>query len=254
MTAASVVSTNEAASNPSRAAQVTRALANSRDKLEAPFRALPEVNRFALLFGSQPALRPGSLAALQQAERFLAESPSYDEAAATREMLALAFNTPPDRDTARVTLGLLLSAYPNAGKEPREEYFATLLHDVVDEGVGPHVLAEACRKLRRETKFLPTIGEVIAACESAKSRLSNGVKTLDRQIELIEAADYIVSVHALPADEWPAEAWLEALHEWGRHRPWNEALGPEPGEAGCLVPADVIARYRSFHGLGRRAA
>lgn len=253
MTAHPVQSVEKSQAPQSRVAQVTQALANTRDTLEAPFRLIPQGNAFARTFGHGAHILPkaGRSDSLRHAECWLDAAPSLDELRSRWEALTQALATPASRDLARVTLGLLLSAYPNTGREPKEEYFATLLHDIIDEGIGPHVLAEACRNLRRSTRFLPTVGEVLQACENARYRLRGGIEEIERQIRMSEAAHHVLSVHSRPPSEWPEDAWWEALMQWGHsaspsHGVWNPALGPAPGEPGCLLPPEIKAAWRAM--------
>lgn len=35
-----------------------------------------------------------------------------------------------------------------------------------------------------------------------------------------------------------------AVEAWAKSRTWNHALGPEPGEPGCRVPAEILREFR----------
>lgn len=262
------------AAPPNRIDQVSRALANQRDKLEAPFRALDRIYRLAdspdhlegidravadaMRAGlrlSDPFPRPGDFRALERSRELAASMPSGEELAEVRQMVLAGIETPPDASAARITLGLLLDAFPNAGREMKDGFFAALLHDVIDEGVSPHVLAETSRRIRREARFLPTIGEVLVQCASAKKGLEVGLTVVDRLIQMREACEACVDAFARPVDDWTREEWDAAARaamqsQWKRDVAWPAHLGPEPGEPGCRMPADIVSLY----GLGREAA
>src|SRR5690606_17490600 len=122
------------------------------------------------------------------------------------------------------------------------------------EGIGPHILAEACRKIRRGSRFLPTIGEVISQCDQVRMRLGWSLEHARGQLEMRAACEAVMEAHALPPEDWSDEAWLAATMEWGRGRGWPAMLGPKPGEPGCLLPAHVKAQYRSITAHDRKAA
>jgi hypothetical protein len=65
-------------------------------------------------------------------------------------------------------LALLLKAYPNASGADGEIFGATLIEDVVlaEPAIGD--IQEACKYLRRTSKFVPTIAQVLEALWEAK--------------------------------------------------------------------------------------
>lgn len=234
----------------SRTQQVVSALANSRDKLERPFRLIERLHELTPYSDlSVGAPRAGAIRAGVWAEAWLARAGDLAEVEAIHGDLLDASESPADMGSARITLGLLLSAYPNTGKEPREEYFATLLHDITDEEVNPYVLAEACRKVRRSMKFIPTVSEMISACGIERRRLRDAVATARRIMDMRDHCREIVRIHALPVTDWPDEVWFEALRSRlssriGDNHPWDSSLlGPAPGDVGCQVPPSVLAHF-----------
>ena len=58
-------------------------------------------------------------------------------------------------------LGLLFGAFGQSADEDRQLIYITDLQDFPAELVGA-----ACKKLRYESKFLPTISEIVEACQS----------------------------------------------------------------------------------------
>jgi hypothetical protein len=70
-------------------------------------------------------------------------------------------------------LALLLKAYPNAKAADGEVFGAMLIDDVAATRPSIGDIQEACRYLRRTSKFLPTIAEVLEAVATAReSRLT----------------------------------------------------------------------------------
>lgn len=231
-----------------RTQQVAQALANSRDKLERPFRLIERLYELGSRHMGYRAPLPGTQRAGVWAQQWLTDVGDLSEVEALHRELLAANDAPADRSSARITLGLLLSAYPNAGKEPKEEFFATLLHDVTDEGINPFVLAEACRRVRRTKTFIPTVSELLAVCENERRRLRDAAETARRFIEIRDDCMEVVRIHALPVTEWPEDVWANAVFDRvscqvGDAHPWDKSLlGPAPGEPGCHVPPSIIAR------------
>lgn len=243
------------AAKPTTAAKVTETLANARDKLEAPFKLIDDA--YAVRPADTQSLwETGNPEVLSCAERWLASAPDRSEVETLHTSLATAYHAPADRRAASMLLGLLLESYPNSGKETREGYFATLLHDVMDTGVGPYVLAEACKETRRKLRFLPTVSELLGRVGEITYRLRCAVEHLDAVLASFDRCEAIVAAHAAPPAEWPEDLWFDAVKAWGRCNTrvlWADRLGPPPGEPGCLVPAPVIDRYRQARSVWARA-
>ncbi|MGA0543684.1 hypothetical protein ACO2Q1_00250 [Brevundimonas sp. VNH65] len=233
----------------SRTQQVVTALANSRDKLERPFRLIERLHELIPPRAYSPVPSAGARRAAVWAQAWLDDMGDLAEVETIHADLLRASQTPADMGSARITLGLLLSAYPNTGKEPKEEYFATLLHDVTDEGINPFVLAEACRKVRRSMKFIPTVSELISACGMERRRLDDGLANASRIIEARDKCREVVRIHAMPVTDWPEWVWANAICDRrsvrvGDVHPWDVSLlGPAPGQSGCQVPPSVLARF-----------
>ncbi|MFC6743207.1 hypothetical protein [Methylobacterium tardum] len=49
-------------------------------------------------------------------------------------------------------------------------YLEALIYDLRDEGFPPAVVAAACQRIRRESKFLPEISEVLTTCRETLAR------------------------------------------------------------------------------------
>ena len=221
-------------------------LAHSRDVLEAPFRLVPEaINLMGPLHPSDLWVT-GSPQAFSLASDWLARQQPREDIEAMRDALALALDAPPDRSITALALANMLEAFPNAGKETRETYFASLMHDVTDEGVGPYLLAEACKVTRRTAKFLPTVSEMLTAVASVRYPAKGALDRLASILTCLDRCEEIVAAHAAPA-EWSDAMWMDALLAWGRDGLgiWADHLGPAPDQPGTIVPASAKAAYRA---------
>lgn len=103
-------------------------------------------------------------AALRQRESLLSRDACQEMAGSLQQGL----RTPPTREVATMVVGQLLAAYPTSKIANPEAFFDTLVFDLLDEGFPDIVMAAACQQLRRSSKFMPAIAEVIEACRSKK--------------------------------------------------------------------------------------
>ncbi len=81
-----------------------------------------------------------------------------------------------DMDTTRLLIGLMLDAFPTAGRETRDGYFATLVHEIATDGHSPTVVAVACRRLRRTLRFPPTVAEMLDECSKVRAELARSIE------------------------------------------------------------------------------
>lgn len=247
------------AARPGDKMAVTQAtLERSRALLEQPFRdldALFKVDSVGCWSERFPVPdRPCPGQPTERAEAWLARLP-LDDLDAMHDRVAEAHDAEADRKETGACVGTLLAAYPSH-KEARPEYFATMVHDLTDEGFGPHVVAEACRAIRRSSTFAPSVGEMFAACEKMRGRLRGGLRHLEKIQQARLAIHEAQAVFAVPLEEWSPDWWAAALHHFrgwyppGSAGSWDARLGPMPTEAGCRAPADLLRQW----GYDRRAA
>lgn len=245
---------NKPAAKPqqqTRGQQVTTVLERSRDNLEAPFR---EGEKLARAVRDMPpgtpspfALPlPGAGSHVDKACRWIAGGPSLAMARDLHAKLTAAAGASVNPDATRLQLGLLLDSFPNA-RDQREAYFATLGHDVIDEGHGPYVVAEACRVIRRRATFIPSIGEVLSECADQKNTLARYLALAEACLTMGEACALAVQVAETDPSEWQGEWWFNACQDWRAQRQtwgkervaWPDYLGPAPNEPGNRVPVAV---------------
>ena len=105
----------------------------------------------------------------------------------------------PDRAQVRLLVGLLIDAFPNARPHSPEAFFETLALQIELDGHAPTIVAGASQELLRTKTFLPSIAEVLEACDrerqrqlanvSALVRAAAGRRALDQAAEALTAFD-----------------------------------------------------------------
>lgn len=251
---------------PSAREKVTTVLAQQRDRLETVFRSIeglsvkvvngawPRYNvpdwlcRWMPRYGEGLSgewycpVRPGSHD-MAAAMAWLEEAPSLESLEALKGAIREALDAPVNAKALAMSVGMLLDAYPQ-GRETRDVYYATLVHDIQDEGYGPHVVAEACRRLRRTQRFAPAVAETLEACREARGDLERGLATVDHLLVAVKGAQAAREALSMPVAEWPDEWWSVAVQDYRRDRRcWSERLGPPPGADDCRVPAGVLKQW-----------
>lgn len=120
---------------------------------------------------------PSDQAAALEASRL----PSLADLERLEQQVTDALDAPPEPRATKILVGLMIDAFASSRIGQAETFIEALVHDVVDEGHSPMVVASACQRLRREQKFLPTIAEVLDACDAAK-RLLGSMPTTIRMV------------------------------------------------------------------------
>jgi hypothetical protein len=80
-----------------------------------------------------------------------------------------ALSRPATKAEIATKLSIMLHAFPNAGNADREAFVRTLADDVGASQPSIGVLDLACRYVRRNARFIPTINEVLQALAAAAS-------------------------------------------------------------------------------------
>lgn len=119
-------------------------------------------------------------AAIAEAESFVAASALSDQVKALGRVASSA-------EVKRFLL-MLVSAWPNASQGDLAGFGLQLRSDVEDQRPSVYGLQEAAVKLRRSSKFLPSIAEVLDAIEAADKRIVVAVTTIDRIPEALAEA------------------------------------------------------------------
>jgi hypothetical protein len=78
------------------------------------------------------------------------------------------FSAPASKTQLANHLAVLLKSFPNAGKDDAEVFGRMLCEDVGAQHPTVGGIEAACRHLRRTSRFIPTISEVLAALAEAE--------------------------------------------------------------------------------------
>lgn len=176
---------------PTRSDQATVALSKSEANLEAPVARAIDLRAQILSHPAGPMLRV-PVTDHHQAARFLELAPPRELLEEARDHTAPLAAMEPNPAATAVLLGLLLESFPNAGKEARQTYFATLAHEVNRDGFSPPVVAVAARKLRRSARFLPTVSEVIDACADVRAEIGGALYLAEAGLRRYAEAEQVL--------------------------------------------------------------
>jgi hypothetical protein len=93
-------------------------------------------------------------------------------------------------------LALLLKSFPNAGAADAEVYGGMLVQDVAAAQPAIGDIEETCRHIRRTSRFLPTIAEVLETLADAKERrksiaFSTGLFLESNRRRSVESAQHV---------------------------------------------------------------
>ncbi len=176
---------------PTRSDQATVALSKSETNLEAPVARASDLRSQILRHPAGPMLMC-PVTEHRQAARFLELAPPRELLEEARDHIAPLAAMEPNPAATAVLLGLLLESFPNAGKETRQTYFATLAHEVNRDGFSPPVVAVAARKLRRTARFLPTVSEVIEACSDVRAEIATALNLAEAGLRRYAEAEQVL--------------------------------------------------------------
>jgi hypothetical protein len=99
-------------------------------------------------------------------------------------------------------LALLLKSFPNAGTADAEVYGGCLLQDVADTQPSIGDIEETCRQIRRVSKFLPTISEILEVLAEAKYQrvlVARHAQPTPKSISKTRPAGYLAHNQTLPS-------------------------------------------------------
>lgn len=138
--------------------------------------------------------------ALQQAEHrealesMLSNAASVPTLVAVSEALDVALSAGPDEGAVEASLAALVDSRMRLPHN-LPIFLEAAIFDLVDLGFQPCVVAAACQKLRRESKFFPEISEIVAACSEILARYQDQRRRVEQAL----------------ADRRQAERWLAQL-------------------------------------------
>lgn len=116
----------------------------------------------------------------------LPSSRSEAERAASIEQ---AMEAAPDRRAIVGLIAMLLDGYPSGRPPNLEAYADTIVHDLCSIGFSAAVVAMGCRILRRRSRFLPAVAEVIEAATEARDQFRSAATSasmIARRIAVLE--------------------------------------------------------------------
>lgn len=100
--------------------------------------------------------------ALEENRRNLEALPEPEELEQLVEAVQAALTTCSERAVRRY-VAQLIGSFPNANPTDPETYIAALVFDLLDCQIPDAVLLLTCQEIRRTSRFVPTISEVIGA-------------------------------------------------------------------------------------------
>ncbi|MFO1131163.1 MAG: hypothetical protein U1E16_03970 [Hyphomicrobiales bacterium] len=102
--------------------------------------------------------------ALEENRRNLEALPDQDELEQLVEAVEKALSICSEKG-ARRHVARLIGAFPNASLTDPETYIAALVFDVMDCQIPDAILLLTCQQIRRTSRFVPTISEVIGTAQ-----------------------------------------------------------------------------------------
>jgi hypothetical protein len=183
---------------------------------------LREFHELGLYFSrADPHVRRGPWT---KAQALAAMAPPPQDVEACGKTLSDALDTPTDPAMSRQVVGMLLDAFPAGRPANLTAYADSILHDVTQLAFSPAAVIMGCQTIRRTSKFLPAVAEVIEACETARKDLRT---RFDSHIRMARKVEHAREIAALPEPE-PSAAERESLER--RRAARQAAQSPDDDE------------------------
>lgn len=109
-------------------------------------------------------LRAGQIWEREKAAEYLAAMPPAPQLEALLAACDEATAIPRERRAVVSLVGLMVDGFPNGRPHQPEVYVTTLVHEAIAGDYPLPAIAQACRQVAREARFLPTVAEFLAAC------------------------------------------------------------------------------------------
>lgn len=136
----------------------------------------------------------GGRGGIARCQRALALAPDAGGLKVFIRRLEIVATAAPDQRTNRYLIGLMVSAYPNGRPADLDVYCESLLHDAMSLGFSPHVVATACRTMRRTLRFLPAVADFVGACEAQRKEIGAALHYAKRlKARLATAAEIVAA-------------------------------------------------------------
>lgn len=150
-------------------------------QLEPPFPSLD----YRELCGHSDTVRERSL---EDAIALLAKFPSAEQERDRAAQISRAMKAGSDRKAIVGMVAMLIDAFPSGRPANPEAYLDTIVHDLLSLRYSPEVVALACRNIRRTSKFLPSVSEIMEAAENAYSHFETSRRHATNCADHIERA------------------------------------------------------------------
>ncbi len=138
--------------------------------------------------------------------------PPEEELITLKAALEDALEPPTTQAGARdrqVLISTMVSAFRKVDAGEPAVYLATLQHYAEADGFSCPVVAAACDQIRRNSRFPPSVSELLDACNEQAARLRSGVLAVDRIIKVRKKAETVI-----PEADRIAEERREAQAEY----------------------------------------
>lgn len=135
------------------------------------------------------ALEPN---AVGKAERRLSAIPSWDTLRAWAKALDDVLEEQPDEERTRILVAMLLDGFPK--RVPAiETYLDAASALLVDERIGPKLIAAACRRIWSSRRSPPWFADVLAEAKAARQEVINSRALVQRALATRQQAQAIVA-------------------------------------------------------------
>lgn len=108
----------------------------------------------------------------KETKAILARLPRADQLIERTQAINAALEAPPNRRGTHALVAMLCDAYPTGRPANPTAYIETMVHDLVSMGFSPVVVALACQTIRRASKWLPSVAEVVEAATKAREQIA----------------------------------------------------------------------------------
>ncbi len=191
---------------------VQRTLRKFHDQVATLDREYP---RWRIELYSRPAWRPHTVGerdrSVERWQAVLDALPPMERLESVYRDYVKALTDPPAPDMARIVVGLMIDAFPNARPHQPETYFETLLHELGNSTYSPQFVAVGCAELVRSNTFLPTVAEVLSSCYQVRFKTELIVSDFKTTFEKIEVLKADISA-AVAMTDLVEDSTVPALH------------------------------------------
>lgn len=134
-------------------------------------------------------LHPTRPDAVERATKYLERMPRRETLEAAATQFAETLEQKVDNSDIAILVGFLLDSYPNSNPANLEVYTASLEYAVGEERrLSAQVVADAATELLVGSRFVPTVNELLAACDASQAKYKHALGQAGRLILIRESA------------------------------------------------------------------